>query len=137
MLLTENIVKQVNQFGTLKLCSVNIEKVTNTYYRVYLQLNNILVRLDVEENDFYISFLIIHKKEDAPVVYYALSDYSDCSDIIGIKQPIFTEDSEESALIKRVKKCISNHKKSFTKDKHGDELVFCILSFINEFIAKL
>jgi len=137
MLLTENIEKSIDKYNVLKLYDINIEKVTNIYYRIFLQSNNIIIRLDIEEQEFYIHFMIKHNIGNDTFVYHALSDSSDCYDVEGIKQPIFANASEEAMFIKCVRKSILNHKKPFSKDKNGNELVNCILSFINDFVSNL
>ena len=134
MLLTDNVIQKIKDYENLTQFQISTEKVTNVCYRVKLLSSNVEVCIDVEEQDSYLSFIISQMKNGKTYIYQALSDYSNVS---GEQIPLFTSSRDERKFYDRVNRAIKNHRKLLSKDKNGDEVVTCILSFINEFVVSL
>jgi hypothetical protein len=124
----------VHGYSELKLFDVKSERISNVYYKVYLEYRNITICLDIEEIESYVSFLILHNYLNAITFYYALSDYSN---IIGNKISVFDTKIDEQIFKEGIRKCIKNRKKIFSSDKIGDQIVDYVYTFLNEFIKKL
>lgn len=133
MLLTDNFIRHSSDYSELKNYSIRKERVTNIYYRVYLKSESVLIRLDIEEDESYVSFLVSHNTPNGTIVYYGLSDYSSFE---GEKRSIFESNIEEQEFIQGIKKHIKNCKRMFSPDKNGDGIVIYIYTFLNEFVKK-
>ena len=134
MLLSDNVVQKIQDYENLKSFQVSFEKVTNIYSRIKLKSSSIEIYIDVEEQESYLSFILSHVKNGKKYLYYALSDYSGVS---GDRLPLFDSSKEEKKFNERVARAVKKRRKMFAKDKNGDEIVKCILSFLNVFIQKL
>ncbi len=134
MLLTDNFIIQRSNYSELKNYSIRKEKVTNIYYRVFLESKSVSIRLDIEENESYVSFLVSHITPNRTLVYYGLSDYATFE---GEKRSIFQSDTEEQIFKQGIIKHIKNYKKMFSSDKNGDGIVTYIYTFLNEFVKNL
>jgi hypothetical protein len=132
LLLFDNFVKQVCNYSELKKYNVEKEKVTNVYYRIYLKTDNIIIQLDIEEMESYVSFLITHKTEGTNKYYYALADYSE---IIGNKFSAFVTKIEDDIFIQNVKKAIKNVKRYFRRIRTGT-ILFVVYILILTILLK-
>ena len=134
MLLKENFTQRIKNYNTLKKFNVSTEKITNVCFRVILKLMSTEIWIDTEETETYVSFLIQQKKDGKTNIYSALADYSY---VKGDRLPIFSSKKEEEKFNARVIQAQKNGRKVFLKDKNGDGIVICILSFLDEFVNKL
>jgi hypothetical protein len=133
VLLTDNFMRQSGNYSELKNYRIRKEKVTNIYYRIYLESKGVLVRLDIEESESYLSFLVSNNTPKETIVYYGLSDYSDFP---GKKRSIFESQTEKEAFVQGMRKHVKKYRGLFSSDKNGDGIVNHVYTFLNEFVKK-
>ena len=134
MRLSDNVTYRIPNYENLKKFQVSTERVTNVCSRVKLKSSDVEIGIDVEEQESYLSFIIRQIINGKTYIYSALSDYSNVS---GEKRPLFASAKDEKYFNDSVVQAIKNHRKLFTKDKNGDGIVTCVLSFLNEFMKTL
>lgn len=134
MLLSDRFVERAAEFSELRAYRVRKEQVTYVYFRVYLESPSIVIRLDIEEMESYVSFLVSHQTPDGTMYYTALDGYPS----VGAEsRRVFETEEEERAFVEDFKRSVRNHRKLFTRDKHGDQIVTCIYTFLNGFVKKI
>lgn len=101
---------------------------------IYLEFPTVTICLDVEEHESYVSFLISHGTPHGTLRYYGLADYSH---VEGKKRSAFQSVAEEQRFVEVLKKRIRDHRKLFSPDERGDQIVSHICSFLNEFVKRL
>lgn len=134
MLLTENFLNRIPDYDAFTSFHISTEQTTNTCSRISLKSHGIEILIDIEEQASYASFFIRSKRNGHITNYYTLSDYS-CYD--GVRQTLFETEKEEKEFVSSVIQATKNRRKLFSKDKDGDQIVACILSFISNFVLKL
>jgi hypothetical protein len=131
MLLSQVFYEYKENVGLLRNYIIKVENISNIHSLVLIENEENSIKLDIEENEGYVSVLFERKFDKS--IYYALSDYSyikESKDIFDVLNNSISKD----VFYQEIRECIKNQKKAGKRYIYQIKLVGLIYGLIEEFL---